>query len=144
VRVVGAGNLGLTPSAGVDCVDVALGIITLQACQARVGDPFAVGRIGRAFAVRHFGLTTPADVDRVDRRRRQGGASVSGTRIGYLLALGREGRSVVFHLVVGDLDPTVSASSCSILVTDISNYTPDWRTPRRSQMATLPFCALIR
>src|SRR5918995_984239 len=66
----------LPPSVDVDRVDVALGVITLQACQARVGDPFAVGRIGRRelilVVVDELGLIPSAGVDRIDLRIRVG------------------------------------------------------------------------
>jgi hypothetical protein len=46
VRVGGGGNLGLTPSEGVDGVDVPLGVVV-----HRVGYFLAIGRVGRFFVV---------------------------------------------------------------------------------------------
>src|ERR687897_942438 len=65
-----------------------------------IDELFAVGRVGRLSAGRNFGLTTPADVDRVD-----GGASggVAVHHIGYFLAVGRVGRTGFVRVVVGDL-----------------------------------------
>ena len=72
VRVVGIGDLGITSRTGFDRVDVALGIVTLQAYQARVDDPFAVGGVVGTelvlVVVGELGLIVPIHVDRVDLR----------------------------------------------------------------------------
>jgi hypothetical protein len=70
VRDVVLGNLGLTTPTGFDRVDVALGIVTLQAFQARVDDSVAVGRIVGSelvlVVVGELGLIPSPDVDSVD------------------------------------------------------------------------------
>src|ERR671910_2064080 len=68
-----------------------------------IDELFAVGRVGRLSAGRNFGLTTPADVDRVD-----GGApgGVAVHHIGYFLAVGRVGRSGFVRVVVSEFDLT--------------------------------------
>jgi hypothetical protein len=63
LRVLKAGgDSNLIPSADVDLVDSGKG--SFVHC---VGDPFAVGRVGRIGTLRDFILTSPADADRIDR-----------------------------------------------------------------------------
>src|ERR671912_198488 len=64
-----------------------------------IDDLYAVGRVGRLSAGCNFGLTTPADVDRVDLRV-PGGVVVH--HVGDLLAIGRVGRSGFVGVVLGE------------------------------------------
>src|SRR5688500_5068479 len=68
-----------------------------------IDDLLAVGRVGRLSAGRNFGLTTTADVDRVD-----GGApgGVAVHHVGDLFAVGRVGRSGFVRVVVGEFGLT--------------------------------------
>src|SRR5215207_9679199 len=68
-----------------------------------IDDPLAVGRVGRLSAVGHFGLSTPADVDRVDLRV-PGGVAVH--HVGDLLAVGRVARGGFVRVVVGEFGLT--------------------------------------
>src|SRR5215210_5546177 len=68
-----------------------------------IDDLFAVGRVGRLSAGRNSGLTTPADVDRVDLRV-PGGVAVH--HVGDLLAVGGVGRSGFVRVVVGEFGLT--------------------------------------
>ena len=76
VVLVVVGELGLSTPTDFDLVDVALGIITLQAFKAREGDPCAIGRkVGGELVVvvvGELGLIPSAGVDRVDLSVRVG------------------------------------------------------------------------
>ena len=90
-------SVGHSTSTGLDLVDVALGIIALQACQACVDDLLAVGRIVRSklvvVVVGELGLTIPAYVDRVELRVRVGVCCcLMVVPIDDLFAVGRVGR----------------------------------------------------
>src|SRR5215218_7280930 len=101
-----------------------------------IDELFPVGRVGRLSAGRNFGLTTPADVDRVD-----GGApdGVAVHHVGYFLAVGRVGRSGFVRVVVGQLEfPTPTGVDCVDLgVVSIESHVGDPLAPGRVRRAVV-------
>jgi hypothetical protein len=108
VRVVGVGDFGLTSPDDFDRVDVHRAVaLIIQACQASVGDPFAVWRIGRlevvVVVVGELDLILSTGVDHVDLVV----VSVRSS-IGDPLAIRREGSVLFVPIVVGDFGLTAT------------------------------------